>query len=69
MPILGNILMTAGENEVELTGTDLEVGLKTHFQADVAEPGTLTISGKKLFEIVRALSGSQTNRIEERFCA
>lgn len=65
MPILGNILMTAGENEVELTGTDLEVGLKTHFQADVAEPGTLTISGKKLFEIVRALSGSQTVQFKE----
>jgi len=65
MPILGNILMTATENEVELTGTDLEVGLKTHFQAEVEEPGSLTVSGKKLFEIVRALSGGQTVHFKE----
>lgn len=59
MPILGNILVKVSENEVELTGTDLEVGLKTHFSADVDEPGALTISGKKLFEIVRSLAGGQ----------
>lgn len=65
MPILGNILMTVAENEVELTGTDLEVGLRTHFQADVEEPGSLTISGKKLFEIVRSLAGGQTVHFKE----
>ncbi len=65
MPILGNILMTAEGNEVELTGTDLEVGLRTHFQADVEEPGSLTVSGKKLFEIVRALTGGQTVHFKE----
>jgi DNA polymerase-3 subunit beta len=65
MPILGNILMTAAENEVELTGTDLEVGLKTHFQAEVEEQGSLTVSGKKLFEIVRALTGGQTVHFKE----
>jgi DNA polymerase-3 subunit beta len=59
MPILGNILVKVTENEVELTGTDLEVGLKTHFSADVEEPGSLTISGKKLFEIIRSLAGGQ----------
>lgn len=65
MPILGNILMTVAENEVELTGTDLEVGLRTHFQADVEESGSLTISGKKLFEIVRSLAGGQTVYFKE----
>ncbi len=65
MPILGNILMTAAENEVELTGTDLEVGLQTHFQAEVEEPGSLTISGKKLFEIVRSLAGGKTVHFKE----
>ncbi|MFC2167752.1 DNA polymerase III subunit beta [Acidobacteriota bacterium] len=65
MPILGNILMTAAENEVELIGTDLEVGLKTHFKAEVEEPGSLTVSGKKLFEIVRALTGGQKVNFKE----
>jgi DNA polymerase-3 subunit beta len=56
MPILANILINATQNEVELIGTDLEVGLKTHFPAQIEETGSLTISGKKLFEIVRSLA-------------
>jgi DNA polymerase III subunit beta len=55
MPILANILVQVSENEVELTGTDLEVGLKTHFEAQVKEPGAITVSGKKIFEIVKSL--------------
>lgn len=66
MPILGNILINTLENEVELTGTDLEVGLKTHFQAEMEEPGALTVSGKKLFEIVRALADGQKVYFKER---
>jgi len=59
MPILANILVNASENEVQLIGTDLEVGLKTHFPAHIDEPGSITISGKKLFEIVRSLAGDK----------
>ncbi len=60
MPILANILISATENEVELVGTDLEVGLKTHFPAQIEETGAITISGKKVFEIVRSLAEEQT---------
>ena len=59
MPILANILMQVGDDEVELTGTDLEVGLRTHFQARVEEPGAVTVSGKKIFEIVKSLPDGQ----------
>jgi len=59
MPILANILVNASENEVQLIGTDLEVGLKTHFPAHIDEAGSITISGKKLFEIVRSLAGDK----------
>jgi DNA polymerase III subunit beta len=59
MPILANILINATENEIEMIGTDLEVGLMTHFPAQVDETGSITVSGKKLFEIVRALTGNQ----------
>ncbi len=56
MPILANILMNVGEGRVELTGTDLEVGLRTHFEAETEEPGIITVSGKKMFEIVKSLA-------------
>jgi DNA polymerase-3 subunit beta len=55
MPILANILVNVLKKEVELTGTDLEVGLKTNFEARVEEPGAITVSGKKIFEIVKSL--------------
>lgn len=59
MPILANILINASEKEMEIIGTDLEVGLKTHFPAQIDETGSLTVSGKKLFEIVRSLAPGQ----------
>jgi len=65
MPILANILMNVAEDKVELTGTDLEVGLKTHFEAKTEEPGSITISGKKIFEIVKSLPDEQVVTFKE----
>lgn len=59
MPILANILVNTTESEVELIGTDLEVGLRTHFPAQIDKTGSITISGKKVFEIVRSLAEGQ----------
>ncbi|MDH4257824.1 MAG: DNA polymerase III subunit beta, partial [Candidatus Aminicenantes bacterium] len=55
MPILANILVTVKDKEIEIIGTDLEVGLKTHFPARIDEQGAVTISGKKVFEVVKSL--------------
>lgn len=46
MPILANILLNVTDTEVEITGTDLEVGMRTHFAAEIEETGTVTVSGK-----------------------
>jgi DNA polymerase-3 subunit beta len=59
MPILANILMNVTEDEIKLTGTDLEVGMRTHFKAKIEEKGTITISGKKVYEIVKSLKEGQ----------
>lgn len=59
MPILANVLATAsGKNEdgrLELAATDLEVGIRGSQAAKVAKPGALTISARKLYDIVREL--------------
>ena len=65
MPILANILVSASGKEIELKGTDLEVGLKTHFPAKVEEEGSLTVSGRKLFEIVKSLPDGKTVTFKE----
>jgi DNA polymerase III subunit beta len=65
MPILANILVNVGEDKVELTGTDLEVGLRTHFPVKTEEPGSITVSGKKVFEIVKSLPDGKMITFEE----
>lgn len=56
IPVLANVLIEAGASHVDLAATDLDVGLRCRFNAEVKDPGALTISAKKLFEIARAVS-------------
>jgi DNA polymerase-3 subunit beta len=59
MPILANVLLDAtneaGEQTLRLSATDLEVGIRSTHEATVKTSGSLTVSAKKLFEIVREL--------------
>ena len=64
MPILANILMNVSPSDIELTGTDLEVGMRTHLGAEIEKPGAITVNGKKIFEIVKSLPEGQTVRVE-----
>jgi len=64
MPILANILMNVSESEIEMTGTDLEVGLRTRVGASVEKPGAITVNGKKIFEIVKSLPEGQSVNVE-----
>ncbi len=56
-PILSNILFTADEvtNKISLTGFDLNLGIQTSFDANVAKSGAITIPSKILSEIVSKL--------------
>ncbi len=60
MPILANTLIEAPEigkeAKLHLAATDLEVGVRSQHAAEVTEAGGLTVSAKKLFEIVRELA-------------
>jgi len=64
MPILANILMNVREGDIELVGTDLEVGLRTHLAADIEKTGAITVNGKKIFEIVKSLPDGQSVQVE-----
>lgn len=55
MPILSNMLLTAEGKSVEIVATDLEIGLRGRYAADVEKPGSVTVSAKKMYEIVREL--------------
>jgi DNA polymerase-3 subunit beta len=64
MPILANVLMNVSGSEIALTGTDLEVGMKTHIGADIEKTGAITVNGKKIFEIVKSLPEGEAVQVE-----
>lgn len=59
MPILSNVLIEAGEETLTFTATDLEVGMKSTYSANVISKGRITLSAKKLYEIIRELPDEQ----------
>ena len=55
MPILSNILLVAKDGELSVTATDLEVELVAKAEVSVESEGEITVSGRKLLDICKAL--------------
>src|SRR5262245_19286514 len=55
MPVLANVLLSARENRLSVTGTDLEVELVAASNVGVSQSGDITLPGRKLLDIFRAL--------------
>jgi DNA polymerase-3 subunit beta len=59
MPILANVLINATASDdspqLELCATDLEVGIRSSHTCEAVEPGSVTTSAKKLYEIIREI--------------
>jgi DNA polymerase-3 subunit beta len=55
MPILANVLVSARDDRLSITGTDLEVELVATHAVSVQQPGEVTIPGRKLLDIFKAL--------------
>ncbi len=65
MPILSNVRIEAGKDQVRFFATDLEIGLQDSVAAKVEKEGKITVSAKKLYEIARE-SREDTLRIEAK---
>lgn len=66
MPILSNMLLTADDSGVEIVATDLEIGLRGRYTAEVEKAGSITLSAKKMYEIVRELPADDIQiKVEE----
>ena len=55
MPVLANVLLAARDGRLHITGTDLEVELVVASAVSVQQPGDITVPGRKLLDIFRAL--------------
>ena len=55
MPILSNILIEAKQEGAEIVATDLEIGMRGLYKAAVDKTGGITVSARKLYEIIKEL--------------
>ncbi len=55
MPVLANVLVVAKGDAIWITATDLEVELVAQANVEVQQPGEVTLPGRKLLDIIRAL--------------
>lgn len=55
MPILSNILLEAKQEGAEIIATDLEIGMRGLYKATVQKTGGITLSARKLYEIIKEL--------------
>jgi DNA polymerase-3 subunit beta len=57
MPILNNLLLRTDEQRLRIMATDREIGLVADYAAEVHREGDITLSAKKLHEMVREIQG------------
>ncbi|MFW5443225.1 MAG: DNA polymerase III subunit beta [Methylococcaceae bacterium] len=65
MPILSNVLLSVNENQLVLTGTDLEIQLISKINLDSAENGEITVPARKFLDIVRLLPNESKIKFEQ----
>ncbi len=59
MPSLANVLLEAKSDGLDISATDLELGMRGLYKANVAEPGLITFSARKLYEILKEIKDQE----------
>jgi len=55
MPILSNVLIEAEKDQISLTTTNLDLGIRCRIKAEVKETGAVTLPVKRLASIIREM--------------
>ncbi|MFN8005564.1 MAG: DNA polymerase III subunit beta [Terriglobia bacterium] len=55
IPILANVLIDAQGDQIQISATDLELGIKCTCPAKIKKPGAITTPAKNFLEIIRSL--------------
>jgi DNA polymerase-3 subunit beta len=64
IPILSNLLLRAGQDRVTIMATDREIGLVADYEAEVLREGEITLSARKLHEMVREIQGDMIHVVK-----
>lgn len=59
MPVLSNILLETKQDGIELVATDLEIGVRGHYKADVQQAGSVSLSARKLYELLKEVADGE----------
>ena len=57
MPILNNVLIRTEKNKITIVATDREIGLVADYDAEILDKGDVTVSARKLYEMIREIGG------------
>ena len=68
MAILECILIDASANEIKLTANDMELGIETKIEGEIAERGVIALDAKIFSEIVRKLPDSDVTIETDASC-
>src|SRR5512139_392567 len=68
IPVLANVLLEGSDGELHITATDLEVGMRSSYPANIGKPGRITVSAKKLHEIIKELEGREVSFQSKENC-
>jgi len=60
MSILECILIDTNNNEIKLTGNDMELGIETKVQGSILEHGKIALEAKLFYEIIRKLPDGES---------
>ena len=66
LPVLSNVLLNAEGDRLEITATNLEIGISTSISADVQTAGKLTVDARLLAEFVSTLPNDTVHLTAER---
>jgi len=55
LPVLSNLLLQVADDQLSMTGTDLEVEMVGRVAVQAAEPGEITVPARKLVDICREI--------------
>lgn len=57
MPILSNLLIRTQQGRIKIIAADREIGLVADYEAEIIREGEITLSARKLHEMVREIQG------------
>jgi DNA polymerase III subunit beta len=66
MPILSNVLIVINDDQLILTGTDLEIQIIAKININLATPGSITVPARKFLDICRLLPNGAEMKVEQQ---